>query len=381
MRLKEIYLDNSASTKCSEEVIQEICKVLKENYGNPSSLHRKGFESKKIIDNTLNNISEFLNCKEEEIYFTSGGTEANNLAIFGAVNLKKRSGNKIITTSIEHDSVLNSCKELEKQGFKVIYLKCDSKGNFNIKEIYNLIDKDTILISMMLVNNELGNILPVDLIKNIIKEKESPALFHVDACQAFGKILIDNYKIDADLMTFTAHKIHGPKGIGALFCKKNVKIKPIFYGGEQQRRIRPGTEALSLIAGFDKALKEIKNNYQENFKKVKILYNYLKEKLKEIKEVKINEIENSSYYILNFSVLNIKSEVLMNFLNENNIFVSSGSACKKNKKSHVLKALNLNENYINSAIRISFCKDNTLEEINEFIKTLKLAIKKLCKVR
>jgi cysteine desulfurase len=378
MALKEIYLDNSATTRPSLAVVDKMSKVSRENFGNPSSLHAKGFEAEKIILKSKESISGFLGCDPEELYFTSGGTEANNLAILGSVNAKRRLGNKIVTTAVEHDSVIAPCKELEKLGFEVIYLKPDSSGCINIKKFADVIDSKTILVSVMMINNETGFSLPVKKIKEVININNSPALYHIDAVQAFGKIPVKVRPLGADLISITAHKIHGPKCIGALFCSKNIKINPIIFGGEQQKRLRPGTLSPPLIAGFSTAAEESINLQDESAKKVENLRQRCIELLLKIPQVKINNIHSSFPYIINLSVSNIKSETMMHYLSSNGIYVSSGSACSHGKKSHVLKAMNLSDDIIDSAIRVSFSRYNTIEDVEKLVFTLKSGISDLC---
>ena len=376
--MKEVYLDNAATTQPCNAAIKSMVRVMQENYGNPSSLHLKGIEAEKEIIFAKQTIASMINASENEIYFTSGGTEANNLAILGAIQAKKRLGNKIITTAIEHSSVYETISSLEKSGIEVVYLTPDITVCITKEQLFNAIDEKTILVSMMMVNNELGSIEPVEEIKKIVNIKKSPALVHVDAVQAFGKIPLNIRKIGADLISLSAHKVHGPKGIGALYKAKNARIAPIFFGGEQQAKLRPGTESTPLIAGFGAACAEIKS-IEENYKHVEKINIYLKDKLKEIKNIKINSPENALPYILNFSIEGIKSETMLHFLSSHGIFVSSGSACAKGQKSRILTAINLPKNQIDSAIRVSFSKNNTLEEVNYLIEKIKEGIASISK--
>ncbi|MDR3179093.1 MAG: cysteine desulfurase [Oscillospiraceae bacterium] len=376
MNFKEIYFDNSASTKPSDTVSLEVYKTLSSNFANPSSMHTKGYESAKIVAQSRKKIADVLKCESNEIYFTSGGTESNNIAILGSVYAKKHKGNKIVTSSCEHFSVLKTCKELESKGFEVVYLKPDKNGKIHEEQIFNAVDSNTIFVSIMAANNETGVCFPVEKIKNIIKQKSSDAIFHIDAVQSFCKIETKISKLKCDLLTVSAHKMHGPQGIGALFCSNKIKIHPLIFGGDQERKIRPGTESVSLISGFAKAVEESKN-FDKNFLKVSELFKMCKNSFKNFQNVKINGSSDFFPYILNISFLGIKSEILLNFLSLRNIFVSSASACSKNKKSHVLKAMGLPSDRISSSIRISFSKNNTKEEVLYFLKVIDNALEAL----
>ena len=333
-----------------------------------------GLLAENEVTSSRTAIANALSVSKNEIYFTSGGTEANNISIFGAVNARKRLGNKIVTTTIEHSSVYETIKHLESIGFEVVYLTPDENGEITINQLSNAIDSNTILVSMMYINNETGLILPIDKIAKVIKAKNAPAIFHCDAVQAFGKINIKPKKLEIDLLSISSHKIYGPQGVGALYIKNGVRILPHTFGGEQESRIRPGTQATALIAGFGQAVKEI--DYT-SFDKIQALNNYLKEQIKTLDNVIINSQDNNFPYILNFSVVGIKSETLLHFLASKNIYVSSGSACAKGKSSHVLNALNIDKKYIDSAIRVSFCKDNSFSDIDLLINSIDEATKTL----
>ena len=373
----EHYLDNSATTVVSETVAEKVYKMMTENYGNPSSLHTKGIRAEEELERSRSTVAKAMGVKPEEIYFTSGGTEANNLAVFGTVNLLKRRGNKIVTTAVEHSSVFETAQYLEENGCEVVYIKPDSDGIFHIEDFEKAIDKNTILVSAMAVNNEIGTILPIEKLKKIIEKKDSPALLHCDCVQAFGKIPLKLSKAGVDLASVSGHKIHAPKGVGALYVKKNSRIKPIFFGGEQEKKLRPGTEALPLITGFSQAVKEIDIN--KNYTYVKELCGYTKEKLRKIEGIVINSPESAIPYIINFSVLGIRSETMLHFLAQKEIYVSSGSACAKGKPSHVLEAMGLDRNTADSAVRVSFCELNTKEDIDALIDALEEGINKLAK--
>ncbi len=375
------YLDNSATTKPSKACVDAINKMLTESWGNPSSLHALGVSSAKEIILARSAVAESLGAEKEEIYFTSGGTEANNLALFGAVKAKKRLGNRIVTTAIEHESVLQSAQELEKQGFEVIYIQPDKYGFISEKQIKEAVNDKTILVSIMYINNEAGSVMPVEKIRRIVTKAGSPALIHIDCVQAYGKIPINVKKLDADLVTVSAHKIHGPKGVGALYVNKAANLTnqnfARTFGGEQERKIRPGTEAAPLIAGFAAAVKELDLSKQQK-DKIKELNAYAKAGLSEIDGIKFNSSENASPYIINIYVPTfMRSQTILQELSSNyNVYVSNGSACAKGKKSHVLSAMGLSNEALDKSIRISFSRYNTKEEVDLFVNALKELIEK-----
>lgn len=374
----EIYLDNSATTRVSATVADKIYNMMIENYGNPSSLHSKGLQAQHSVEDARNSLANALGVKANEVFFTSGGTEANNLAIIGTALCKRKTGNKIVTSAIEHSSIIDSCKYLETLGFEVIYLPVEENGAVSVKNLENAIDENTILVSLMYVNNETGVIQPVEKIPRIIKRKSSPAIFHVDAVQAFGKIPFKNTKLKADMISVTAHKIYGPKGIGALYIKKGVRITPRQFGGEQQGKIRPGTESSPLIVGFGQAVREIDYAKNDSVKEINI---YLRDKLKKLDGVVINSPENALEYILNFSVIGIRSETMLHFLAERNIYVSSGSACSKGKPSYVLTSMGLDKKIADSAIRVSFSQSNSKADIDIFVQAVNDGINSLVRIK
>ncbi len=375
------YLDNSATTKPSKACVDAINKMLTESWGNPSSLHALGVSSAKEIILARSAVAESLGAEKEEIYFTSGGTEANNLALFGAVKAKKRLGNRIVTTAIEHESVLQSAQELEKQGFEVIYIQPDKYGFISEEQIKEAVNDKTILVSIMYINNEVGSVMPVEKIRRIVTKAGSPALIHIDCVQAYGKIPINVKKLDADLVTVSAHKIHGPKGVGALYVNKAANLTnqnfARTFGGEQERKVRPGTEAAPLIAGFAAAVKELDLSKQQK-DKIKELNAYAKAGLSEIDGIKFNSSENASPYIINIYVPTfMRSQTILQELSSNyNVYVSNGSACAKGKKSHVLSAMGLSNEALDKSIRISFSRYNTKEEVDLFVNALKELIEK-----
>lgn len=363
-----VYLDNSATTAVCRSAAQAACDMMTNNYGNPSSLHAKGLEAEKEITKARSSIANLLGAEKSEIYFTSGGTEANNLAVFGAVNARRRMGNRIVTTAIEHSSVYESCRELERQGYDVVFLKPENGGRVTPEQIYEAVDNKTILISIMLVNNETGAIQPVETARKAAVQKRAPALIHCDAVQAFGKIPVSPHRLNVDLLTVSAHKIHGPKGVGALYVKNGVRITPRTFGGEQENRLRPGTEASPLIAGFGAAVREIDLN---DIEQIRSLRDYCVRQVLSLERTVMHSDEKCLPYIINFSVLGIKSETMLHFLASKGIYVSSGSACAKGKKSHVLSALGISAEESDSALRVSFSKYNTRADVDCLIEAIK----------
>lgn len=377
----EIYLDNSATTKPFDEAIEACVYAMKEEYGNPSSLHKRGFLAEKLLDSSKIEISKALACQPNEIYFTSGATESNNLAIIGTVNAHKRKGNKIITTSIEHPSVKEAMTYLFSQGFEIIEVMPNKNGKYDIIDFIDLVDEKTILISLMYVNNETGLILPVFDIAKKVKMKNPNVIIHVDAVQAFMKIPIKLKNSFIDLMSISGHKVYAPKGIGALYIKKGVRILSQTYGGSQQGGIRSGTESIPLISAFAAAVKKQNNNIEDNLEHYKNLKDYLVKKLENIQDVKINSNENSAPHILNISVDKIRSEVMLHYLEQFYIYVSSGSACSRGKQSYVLTALGFDKDRIDTSIRISFGLETTTEMLDVFVDKLKDGINTLAKIK
>ena len=374
--MQPIYLDNSSTTKPCTSSISAIEDALVNNWGNPSSLHNLGLQAEHIINNTRSSISDILNCREDEIYFTGSGTEANNLAIIGVAESLKRRGNKIITTSVEHPSVLNTCEYLSQNGFEITYIKPHKDGSIHASDILNAVDSKTVLITMMLVNNETGSIFPVAEVGEALKEMKSKALLHTDCVQAFGKMNIDVDELGVDLLSASGHKIHGPKGIGFLYKRKSVNLKPIIHGGNQEKGLRSGTESVPLIAGLNGAVSELKIN--SNLPEIKKLHAYALEKLSQNDGIVINSptVKNLPY-ILNISVLGYRSETLLHFLEAKNIYISSGSACAKGKGSHVLTEMGFSLDRTDSALRISFSRYNSLEDIDALYNALCEAQKSL----
>ena len=378
-----VYLDNSATTRPYPEVIQETVKYMETHYGNPSSLHRMGITAEKAMKEARRAVAASLGAKEEEIYFTSGGTEADNMAVFGAAQARKRRGNTVIVSQIEHPAVLESCKKLESLGFKVVYLPVDRSGLVKLSALESAIDDQTILISVMHVNNETGAIQPIQRIVEIKKEAEkklgNEILLHCDGVQSFGKLPIRVKEMSFDLFSVSGHKIHGPKGVGALYVRKDLNIHPWMHGGGQEKGLRSGTENVPAIVGFGKAASLSTAKLGERMKAMETAKNWLAEGIKaEIKDVCFNSNDEGSASILNVSFLGVRGEVLLHTLEQSDIYVSTGSACSSNKKgqSHVLKAMGLTDKEIEGAIRFSFSEFNTTEEMDFVLSELKNAVLK-----
>lgn len=365
-----IYFDNSATTNVCQESAEKVMYMMSECWGNPSSLHSFGYKAEKELSAARSAVAAKLSAEPREIYFTSGGTEANNLAVLGAAEAKKRFGNRIVTTAIEHASVLSAMEQLEKQGFEVIYLKPDATGVISVDAINEAINNKTILVSMMSVNNETGAIMPLKAVAAAIKRKKSPALFHVDNVQGFGKIKLQPKKIGINLMTVSSHKVHGPKGAGALFIAQGTRIASRQFGGGQEKTVRPGTEAVPALCGFGAAVKALPEELAEE-RCIREIHDALLAELKAIPEIIINSPEEHLPYILNFSCGKIRSETMLHFLETKEIYVSSGSACAGGKASHVLDAMGLPNDRIDSSMRVSFSRFNTIEQVKPFIDALK----------
>ncbi|MCY6369866.1 cysteine desulfurase family protein [Clostridium ganghwense] len=373
-------MDNSATTKPYDEVIDIMAETMRNYYGNPSSSHIQGLKGEKKINECREIVANTLNCSKEEIIFTSGGSESNNFLIRGFV----KSGVHIITSKIEHPSVLNTFTQLEKEGVKVTYLDTNDKGKINLEELANNINKDTVLVSIMCVNNEIGTIQDIETIEKIIKEKSTRAKFHVDAVQSYGKLKIDVKRANIDLLSASGHKIHGPNGVGIAYVKKGLNPKPLIYGGSQERNLRAGTENLAAIAGFSYAAERINKGLEEHFNKVKEIKDYFISKLKELDKIKINsEGDDFSPYILSVSFKGIRGEVLLHMLEDKGIYVSTGSACssRQYKESTTLKSIGLSSEEIEGTIRFSFNYENSKEEVDYVIENLKQALNFLRRIK
>lgn len=357
----ECYLDNSATTKPCKQAVEAATKAMTETFGNPSSLHAQGFAALQLLENARNILAKPLKAESSEIYFTPCGTVSNNTAIFGAAKLLKHKGNKIVTTAMEHPSVLKCMERLSEEGFEIVYLEPDKNGQIALDALENAIDEHTILVSMMAVNNEVGSILPFDKAKAIIEKKHAPALLHVDAVQGFLKLPIVPKKCGIDLLSASAHKVHGLKGSGLLYVRKGLNLRPYVVGGGQENDMCSGTQAMPNIAAFAAAV-EAFGNTRQNASHVTKIKNLLLEKLQGAKGIEINSPENALPYILNLSVAEIPSQVSVNFLSMHGVAVSAGSACSKGHRSAVLEAMGLSPERIDTALRISFSHATTEEE-------------------
>lgn len=377
-----IYFDNSATTKPHREVIDEVVICMEKYFGNPSSAHRLGIEAEKRMKIARENVAMLINAQANEIVFTSGGSEANNTAIKGIV----KNGDHVITSKIEHPSVLRTLKELEVEGVEVTYLDVDNRGVINIDQLKSFIKDNTKLVTIMHVNNEIGSIQPIEEIIKIVKNTNKKTRIHVDAVQSAGKIKIDVKKLDVDLMSISAHKIHGPKGVGALYIKKGVNIKPLISGGGQERDIRSGTENLPMISGFGVAANIANENMEQKIEHINNIKKHFVDRLSEIEDVRINSPLDDVHIgnILNVSFKGIKGEVLLHALEDYEIYVSTGSACSAKKSSHknyVLPAIGLDDCYVSGAIRFSFSFLNTIEEVDKTIEALKSILKFLRRIK
>ncbi len=370
----EAYLDNSATTRCSERAIAVMVRLLSEDYGNPSSLHGMGANAEAYIKEAKKKIAKTLKAAEKEIIFTSGGTESNNLAVFGSVKANRRAGNHIITTAIEHASIAQPMQQLEEMGFRVTYLPVDSFGTVRLDALKEALDEDTILVSMMHVNNEIGTIEPLEAVSALIRQKAPQALFHVDAIQSYGKLPVIPKKLDIDLLSASGHKIHGPKGIGFLYIRDKTKIKPILYGGGQQKGMRSGTENVPAIAALGEAAAECSQSLAANAEAMYGLREYFIEEVVKIPGVTINGKtgKESAPHIISVSVEDVRSEVLLHSLEEKGIYVSAGSACSSNKPSvsQTLTAIGLRKELLDATVRFSFCRDTTREEVEYALAAL-----------
>lgn len=374
----EAYLDNSATTRCSDRACQVMVDLLTKDYGNPSSLHMKGIEAERFVETAKKKIAKTLRVSEKEIIFTSGGTESNNLAIIGAAMANRRAGNHIITTSIEHASVENPMEFLKEQGFDITYLSVDENGIISLEELEEAVTEQTILVSMMQVNNEIGAIEPVAEAAELIKKKNPDTLIHVDAIQSYGKMYIYPKKLGIDMLSVSGHKIHGPKGSGFLWVKEKTKLKPLILGGGQQKGMRSGTENVPAIAGLGEAAEEIYENLDE---KRAHLYGLKQRFINGIEKLEGTHVngktgEDSAPHIVSVSFEGIRSEVLLHSLEDRGIYVSSGSACSSNnhagkhKGSKTLRNIHLKENLLDSTLRFSFSVHTTEEEIDYALEVL-----------
>ena len=379
----EAYLDNSATTRCSDEAVKIMTKVLQEDFGNPSSLHNKGMEGENYVKAARSEIAKTLKVNDKEIYFTSGGTESNNLAIIGAARAYRRSGNKVITTMIEHPSVANPFAYLEDNGFEVTYLPVDNLGQVDLNALREAMTEDTILVSVMHVNNEIGAVQPIEEIAEIVKSVKKECVFHVDAIQSYGKFRIYPKKIGVDMLSVSGHKIHGPKGSGFLFVKDKIKLKPIILGGGQEWGMRSGTENVPAIAGLGVAAREIYADFDNNIDRMYKLRDRFISEVTKIDGVTVNgPLDHSGApHIVSVSVFGVRAEVLLHALEDRNIYVSAGSACSSNKPaiSKTLKAIGLDQKLLDSTVRFSFSIHTTEEEVDYAVSALQELVPMLSK--
>lgn len=368
----EIYLDNAATTKMNDKVFEEMIPYLKDNYGNPSSAYKIGRDNKEIIENARKEVAEILNASPSEIYFTSGGSEADNMALKGIALGNIDKGKHIITSKIEHPAVLDTCKELEREGFEISYIGVNENGIVDLTELENKIRKDTILISIMLANNEIGTIQPIKKISKIAKKNN--ILFHTDSVQAVGNIKIDVQDMNIDALSLSAHKFYGPKGIGVLYLRDGIKFRKYLNGGHQERNRRAGTENVAGIVGLSKAMSLSYENLEENNKRIIELRNYfINEIKKNKKKIKINgDLENRLPGNINVSFEFVEADNILHELDKRGIYISTGSACTTGsiESSHVLRAIGLSDGMAHATIRISIGKYNTKEEIDYAIKCI-----------
>ena len=377
--MKTIYFDHAATTAVAKEVKEEMDPYFCENYGNASSLYELGFKSREAINLARARVAKAINSKPNEIYFTSCGSESDNLALKGVARANRKKGNHIITSKIEHPAVLNTCKELEKEGFRVTYLNVDKNGFIDIEELKNSINSKTILVSIMFANNEVGTIQPIKLISNIAHRYN--AIFHTDAVQAVGNVKIDVKEMGIDLLSMSAHKFYGPKGVGALYAKEDVNFIQIQNGGHQENDKRAGTENVAGIVGLGKAIELADKNMEENNKKLLELRQYFLEQIKnKMPYIRINgDLNNRLPGNINISFLYVNGKDIVKMLANYGICTSSGSACSSGlpQPSHVLLAMGLNEGIAKSFLRITLGKENTKEDIDYLVKALEESIKKL----
>lgn len=370
----EAYFDNSATTACLKSVSDIVSRVLMEDYGNPSSMHRKGVEAEQYIRYAKEVIAKNLKISEKEILFTSGGTESDNLALIGTAMAYYRNGKHLVTTTIEHPAILQTMKYLESQGFEVTHLPVDGSGRVNPQDLKKVIRRDTILVSIMHTNNEIGSVQPIEEIGNLIKAINPQTVFHVDAVQGFGKAKILPKKMKIDLMSVSSHKIHGPKGVGFLYISDKVKLKPLIFGGGQQNGMRSGTENVPGIAGMGKAIEILYEHFNEDIERLYQLKDYFIRKVTAFEGVYLNGLSgrDSAPHIVSISVKGIRSEVLLHALEEKNIYVSAGSACSAHKKeaSATLQAIGIDKGLLDSTIRFSFSVLTTQNEIDYTIKVM-----------
>ena len=370
----EAYFDNSATTRCYPEVAEIVVKTMTEDFGNPSAMHLKGVEAEKYVREAAQTLAKILKVNEKEIIFTSGGTESNNLALFGGADTNKRSGNHIITTSVEHAAVGQPAERLEQMGYEVTIVPVDHRGVVQLESLEKALRPDTILVSTMYVNNEVGAVMPVEEIAKLVHEKSPKALYHVDAIQAFGKYRIYPKKAGIDMLSVSSHKIHGPKGVGFLYINEKARIQPQILGGGQQAGMRSGTDNVPGIAGLGVAAKMVYTDFDEKIEHMYQLKERLAEGFLKLPDVRLNgmEVREGAPQILSASFLGVRSEVLLHTLEEKGIYVSAGSACSshKRKAAGTLSAMGMEAAQRESTLRFSFSEENTFEEVDYALEVI-----------
>lgn len=377
--MKIRYFDNAATTKVKKEVMDKMFPYFIESYGNPSSLYTLGRTAKMGIEEARREVADLINCDKNEIYFTSGGTESDNTALKGIMYLNKNKGKHVITTKIEHHAILNSCKTLEENGYKVTYLNVGKDGIIQLEELVNAITEDTVLISVMFANNEIGSVQPIQKIGEIAKEKG--IIFHTDAVQACGNVKIDVKKMNIDMLSLSGHKIGAPKGIGALYVNKNIEFKNLIDGGHQERDKRAGTENVPGMIGLGEACKIAKNNMEKHINQLKVLRNiFVSEIQKQVPDIKINgSMEHRLPGNTNISFKGVNGNALLMKLDEKGICASAGSACSSGSSmpSHVLTAIGLTSEYAEGTLRVTFGDENTKEDVEYLVTSLADVIKEI----
>lgn len=388
----EVYLDNSATTRVFPEVAEYMTQIMCQQYGNPSSLHLKGMEAEQILRRSKETLAKILKVNEKEILFTSGGTESDNLALRGVAQARQRQGRHLITTQVEHPAILQTMHFLEEQGFQVTYLPVDAYGRIHLEDLQRSMRMDTILVSIMHTNNEVGAQQPIAEAGALIKRMNPNTLFHVDAVQGFGKAKIYPKKMNIDLMSVSGHKIHGPKGIGFLYVNEQVRLRPILFGGGQQNNLRSGTENIPGIAGMAMAAKRLYDNYDEDLRNLEECKAFFINGVSQIEGTRVNALlpglphgEETAPHIVSVSFRGVRSEVLLHALEEKGIYVSAGSACsaRKPQPSATLKAMGIPQDLLSSTIRFSFSVftnreelEYTLSELREIVPILRMYTRK-----
>lgn len=373
----EHYLDNAATTKPCAEAVAAMMHSVTQCYGNPSSLHQKGLEAQHVMDLARKQIADALGCKSQELFFTSGATESNNLSLRGIAAAYGRRRKKIVVSAVEHASVKQTLEFLETQGFTIVSIAPGDDGMYHAADFLRAVDADTCLISMMLVNNENGYRMPVEEVFRAVKRRDPEVITHCDAVQGFLKVPFRTRALCADLISISGHKVHGVKGIGALYVKQGIRVKSILFGGHQEKGIRPGTESVPLIAAFGAAAEKLSPTVTKRYEAVSHLRNRLIELLQTMDGVLIRDVPGASPYVLNLSLLGYRSEIVLHYLEKREIYISSGSACSKGASSGVLEAFGAKSEEVDSALRISFCAENTDNDVVALVDGLQDAQREL----